>query len=104
MPSNVPLASSSCKGTTVLYSPFCRLTWLPLWRTTSKPARWSNLTSSGPERTGSLGTDGYLEGVEHHLASALGHVVGAEGLKVEFDRFLKVCLCLLDGGALGDYA
>lgn len=56
----------------------CRLTWLPLRRTTSNPARSRAWMSSAPERTGSLTNDD-LQGVENDFAGNRSPFIRSSG-------------------------
>lgn len=82
----VDLLISGCIGTTVRLPSGClRKTWLPLWRTGSKPILESALTTSLPEVTGSLGVDGQLDQFAMSLAGALSALI-----QNELDRFSDV--------------
>ena len=108
MSESVPLASSPCTGTTVLKttSPvrLSRETWLPFWRNSTKPARFSARTTRCPETLGSLGMllgdfDGGPEGFCVR-ESFFGYT---PGFQVKLDRFAKVCPRALDVLALRRY-
>ena len=57
-----------CKGTMVLYVfsnvTFCIEIWLPLCRTSTKPAFFNAFTSFFPDKTGSLGMSNFNGGPE----------------------------------------
>jgi hypothetical protein len=98
---NVPLASSPCIGTTVLNTRslvrFSSDTWLPFWRNSTKPARFSARTTRSPETLGSFGilVRDFDCGPER-FAFRCRTLGNAPGLQVQLDCFAKAGTGALD--------
>ena len=95
MSERVPLASSSCMGTTVLNttspSRFSSDTWLPFWRSSKKPARFSARMTRCPETLGNFGMLlGDFDGGPKRFGIRRPRFRGAPGFEVQLDRFLKI--------------
>ena len=101
MSESVPLASSLCIGTTVLNTRsavrFSRETWLPFWRNSTNPARFSARISRSPETLGSFGMSMRdFDGSPECLAFGCRAFGDAPGLQVQFDGFAKAGAGCLD--------
>jgi len=101
MSESVPLANSLCIGTTVLKVPsevrFSRDTWLPFWRNSTKPARFSARTTRSPETLGSFGmlVRDFDCGPER-FAFRCRTLGNAPSLEVKLDGFAKAGAGALD--------
>jgi hypothetical protein len=104
MPEIVPLARSSCKGTTVLQLSFRRLTWLSFRLTVSRPLFSSALISARPDYSGSLPTYSYLERIEDCFTGTLGGVISPKARQMEFYGLFELGLSLFNRLPLAHYA
>jgi len=98
---SVPLASSPCIGTTVLNTRslvrFSNDTWLPLWRNSTKPARFSARTTRSPETLGSFGILVRDFDCRPERFTLRSRTLGdAPGFQVKLDGFAKAGACALD--------
>jgi hypothetical protein len=101
MSDRVPLASSECMGTTVLntLSParFSKETWLPFWRSSTKPALFNAHTTRSPETLGSLDIlVGDFYGSPEGLAFGRPLFGNAPGFQVKLDGFAEVSASALN--------
>jgi hypothetical protein len=101
MSDSVPLASSACSGTTVLKTRsdarFSRETWLPLWRNSTKPARFSARSTRSPETLGSFGMSmRNFDGSPECFAFGCRAFGNAPSLQIKFDGFAKAGAGALD--------
>ena len=95
MSERVPRANSACIGTTVLNVRsdvhFSKDTWLPFWRNSMKPARFSARTTRSPETPGSFGIlmrDFYCR--PESLSLADGPVRNSPRFEIQLDSFAQI--------------
>ena len=101
MSESVPLASSLCIGKTVLQTRSdarsSRDTWLPFWRNSTNPVRFSARTTRSPETLGSFGMSmRNFDGSPECFAFGCRPFRNAPGLQIEFDSFAKARASALD--------
>lgn len=91
---NVPLATSLCSGTTVLKTRsavrFSKERWLPFWRNSTKPARFSARTTRSPETLGNFGISVRdFDGGPKRFAFGRGTFGKAPSFQVQLDGFAE---------------
>jgi hypothetical protein len=101
MSARVPLAHSSCMGTTVLKtSPPARFssdTWLPFCLNSPKPERFKARTTRWPETLGSFGmSSGHFDGRPKGVQGCWMLFGNSPSLEIKLDRFREICACGLN--------
>src|ERR1035437_5003770 len=96
MPARVPTLISSCIGTTQPLAPHRMMTWLPDWRTFTKPRCSRALTMATPEVRGSLGISWEAERGDHWMPWGGERKLG----QIECRRLFQIGNCFFDIFAL----
>lgn len=91
-PASVPIFTSLCIGTTQPLDSPRMMTWLPDWRTLTKPRRSRALTIAVPEVRGSLGMCGKAEHCDYWMPWSGKRKLG----QIECRRLFQIGDCLFN--------